>query len=193
MNKYLWLDSETTGLDPSRHVPHQVACLAYVNGQLVDKINLEFQPYPDAEIEEEALAVSGLTVEDVRNRDLTSEDAYHIFRHMLESHVNKYDRTDKFILCGQNVAFDAGFMNAWFNRHKNKFFFGLVHGGAYLDTLLLSLLLEVKKGKRIFVPDRKLATLCSTMGVDLTNAHDALADIEATRELYIKIWKELFK
>jgi DNA polymerase-3 subunit epsilon len=40
-----------------------------------------------------------------------------------------------------------------------------------------------------YLPDRKLGTVAKHLGVNLENAHDALADIKATREVAGKLYK----
>ena len=192
MNKVLWVDTETTGLNPAKCTVHQVAGMIMVDGKLQEEFNLMFRPAEGAVVEKGALQVSGLTLEDVNSRDLSSFDAYTIFDNLLCTYVNKFSKEDKFVLAAYNANFDAGFLNAWYNTHGNKYFFGLCQGGAYLDPLQMALLLEIKEGEKIFRPDRKLVTVAKHYGVKLDNAHDALADIKATRGVCAKIWGDLF-
>ena len=189
MDKFLWCDVETGGLDPKVNCVHQVAGQIIVKGQMMEEFNLQFQFHPNAVVEQEALAVSNLTKNEVESRDMSSLDAYHIFNSILCTHVNKFDRNDKFIFCAYNANFDAQFLNEWFNRHGNKYFFGLCHGGAYFDPLNLALLAEMAAGRKLFKPNRKLGTVAKELGVKLDNAHDALADIQATREVGKRLWE----
>jgi len=193
MEKFLWLDCETTGLDPKKNTVHQVAGEIVINGVSVEEFNLEMKPHDRAEIQKEALAVSNLTVEQVMARKMTSGEAYRNFDRMLCRHVNKYDKEDKFVFCAYNSNFDAQFINEWYIKNKNKYFFGLCHGGAYFDPLQLALLLEIKSGKRLFRPNRKLATVAKYFNVPLDNAHDALADIRATREIAKILFERITK
>jgi DNA polymerase-3 subunit epsilon len=139
-------------------------------------------------VQEEALAVSGLTVDDLRKRTMTSKKTYTEFNTLLCKYVDKYNKKDKFVMGGYNTNFDAGFINEWYIKHGNKYFFGLCHGGAYLDGLLLALMYEIKCGKVIFEPNRKLGTVAKHLGIELDNAHDALADIRATRQVIKTLW-----
>jgi len=189
MNKFLWCDVETGGLDPKVHCVHQVSGQVIINGKLQEEFDLKFRFHPDAEVQKEALKVSNLTQEQVDKRKLSSEDAYHIFNNILCTSVDKYDKQDKFIFCAYNANFDAQFLNQWFQRHGNKYFFGLCHGGAYFDPLNLALLAEMSAGKKLFNPNRKLGTVAKELGVPLDNAHDALADIRATREVGKRLWE----
>jgi len=191
MNKIFFVDTETTGLDPKINGIHQIAGQIIIDGKMVAEIDYKFKPLPTEKIEPEALAVSGLTIEEVMARPLDSFTVYKKVDALLATHVNRYDKHDKMVIAGYNCNFDAGFINEWFQKHRNKYFFGLCHGGAYLDGLNMALLLEIKTGKRIFIPDRKLKTVAQALGIPLDNAHDALADIQATRDVIKTLWKRL--
>lgn len=197
MRKYLWVDVETTGLDPKINAPHQVAGEVVIDGISVETFNLKFCPREGAVIEPEALLKTfpDLTpkqaVDKVMSRKMLSKNAYSEFNYMMTRRVNKYDKDDKMVFCAYNAHFDAQFISDWYKGHGNKYFFGLCHGGAYFDPLTLALLVEMKAGKRIFKPNRKLATVCAHFGVDLSKAHDAEFDIKATREVGQILWKRL--
>lgn len=188
MNKFLWIDVETGGLDPKVNGPHQVAGQVVIDGITVDEFNLKFQFCPGVKVEQDALDVSGLTVDQVAARKMTSKQAYSELNRKLCSYVNKYDKQDKFVFCAYNANFDAQFIYEWFARHGNPYFFGLCHGGAYFDPLNLALLAEIKAKKKLFIPNRKLQTVADYLGIKLDNAHDALADIRATREVGTKLY-----
>jgi len=188
MKKYLFVDTETTGLDPKINDVHQIAGQIVIDGVIVEEFNYQFQPHSWDNVQEEALAVSGLTVDDLKKRTMTSKKAYTEFNMLLCRFVDKYDKKDKFVIGGYNCNFDAGFINEWYAKHGNKYFFGLCHGGAYLDGLLLALMYEIKCGKVIFEPNRKLGTVAEHLGIELDNAHDALADIRATRQVIKTLW-----
>lgn len=48
MKKVLWLDLETTGIDPDRHGIIQFAALVEINGELVDALEIKMQPHKGA-------------------------------------------------------------------------------------------------------------------------------------------------
>jgi len=191
MKKILFVDTETTGLDPKINGIHQIAAQIVVDGKMEMEFDFKFRPLDTEKIEPEALAVSGLTVEEVMARPLSSKDVYKKIDSILCQFVNKYDKHDKMVISGYNCNFDAQFLSEWYKKHNNKYFFGLCHGGAYLDGLTMALLLEIKKGEKVFFPDRKLGTVAKHLGVQLDDAHDALADIIATRDVIRSLWREL--
>lgn len=189
MNKILFVDTETTGLVSDFHGIHQIAGILVINRSVVAEFDYKFKPIKTEQVDDEALKVSGLTWSDLESRDLSSRDAYREFDALITRYVNKYDKQDKCIIAGYNCNFDAGFMNDWYKKHGNKYFFGLFHGGAYLDGLNLALLAELKLGRKVFNPDRKLGTVAKHLGVELSGAHDALNDIRATREVVNCLWR----
>lgn len=191
MKKFLFVDTETTGLDSKINGIHQVAGILVIEGEVVEKFDLKFRPKEEEKIDRMALEVSSLTEKEVIERDLSSFEAYYKFNKKMTKHIDKYDREDKAIIAGYNCPFDAQFLNDWYAKHGNKYFFGLFHGGAYLDGLSLAVQLEIKEGKRLFRPNRKLDTVAKTLGVKLDNAHDALADINATREVINILWRKV--
>ena len=202
ISKFLWADVETTGLNPEKNFVHQVAGQLIIDGVIVDTFDYKFRPFETPLMEDipgkmaeemtEALAVSGLTINDVMSRKKTSKDCYLEFDRMLRKHIDKFDKNDKAVIGAYNAGFDAQFLSSWYNNHGNKYFFGLCHGGAYFDPLQMALMLEIKKGKRLFFPNRKLPTMCEHFGIELSKAHDAAHDIAATRRLAGVLWHELF-
>jgi len=189
MRKFLWGDCETTGLDPVINAPHQIAGIIVVEGVEMETFDLKFRPHPDAVIEDKALEKSNITKEELMARPMSSAEAQRKFDKIMTKYVDKYNKSDKMVLGAYNAYFDAQFMNEWYRKHNNNYFFGLVHGGAYFDPLQMALMYEIKMGRRIFQPDRKLATVYKTLfGEELVGAHDALIDIKATRKSAYELW-----
>jgi DNA polymerase III epsilon subunit-like protein len=106
----------------------------------------------------------------------------------LQKHIDRYDKADKFYAAGQNVGFDLEFLARFFRRAGDPYF------GSYFNWRKIDLLAMVDllswQGK-LSLKDRKLATICEHLGVQLGAAHDALADVRATRECILKL-RELF-
>lgn len=193
MHKILFVDCETTGLEPDVNGVHQIAGQIVISGKIVEEFNLQFKPMESEKIEPEALAVSGLERKDLDSREMESRRAYTVFDKMMCTHVDKFNKNDKMVIAGYNCNFDAQFLNAWYRKHGNRYFFGLCHGGAYLDGLTLAIMAEIKLGRRLFLPDRKLGTVAKCLGVPLDNAHDALADIRATKAVISELWRIVTK
>lgn len=194
MNKpILWIDTETTGLDANVHGIVEIGIIIDINGKIENKIRSTMKPTGRI-ADDKALEVNGFTREQISNL-YPWELVYipvmdHINMIMMDNKIY-----DSFILGGQNVPFDNRFMCSWekqcgsttkgdwsalVNQDKNTF----------VDTK--NVFKELKK--RGIVPDSesgKLGNICKFFGVSLENAHTAMGDIEATREVYYKMMEVL--
>ena len=90
------------------------------------------------------------------------------------------------IIAGYNVGFDIGHIKALLERNGYRL-------EDYFINVIADVFLQVKKAgvqKALpYLPDRKLGTVAKHLGVSLENAHDALADIEATREVAKRLYQ----
>lgn len=182
--KAFYFDVETTGLDKTKAGLTQLAAIVVIDGVEVDKISLDINPASynrEVEISNEALAVTNKTLEELANYPLSKEQ-FNAFISFLDKHINKYDKTDKFVPIGYNSQFDMGFMQEWFNDNNHKFFGSYFQ---YKDVDVFALVKHLAFLGHINSDNHRLGTICDIYGVSLgDSAHDAIADIRATRELY---------
>jgi len=177
-----WLDTETTGKYAWKHDVIQLSGLIEIGGLVVDEFNFTCQPHLWENIEEEAMRVHGITEEELRTFDKPIKTWNKLCR-ILDSHVNKFDKTDKFILAGFNTPFDKDMLYNWWQRCEQQFF------GSYFEYKVFDVFPVAFMFAKIYnwdVKDHKLETLCDYLGIPIL-AHDALSDIKATRELYCKL------
>ncbi len=181
--KTLWFDTETTGLDPKENDIVQIAALYEVDKEIVDKIQLQMQPINWGSVSEEALKVNGYTLDDLRGF-MPADAAYCQLVKFLNKYIDRYNKADKLLSAGQNVRFDIDFLRQFFFKNNNQYF------GAYFDYHALDLQAMTAllvRNKMLEVENFKLTTVAEAVGVDLgENAHDAMNDIIATREVFIK-------
>ena len=186
--KVLWLDLETTGTSPLNAAIIQLAAIFEINGKVEEELNLKMRPMLDSKVDIEALKVTGKTEEEIRKYPHPS-DQFGIFEQKLAYYVNKYDKFDKFVLSGYNIsAFDDDFLRQYFlsNAKTRK---DRQYGGYYgswifwpkrdVQTYLADHITDY--GLRL--PNYRLETVCQHFGIPI-DAHDALSDIRATRQLY---------
>jgi DNA polymerase III epsilon subunit-like protein len=105
----------------------------------------------------------------------------------LDTYVDKYNKNDKFIPVGYNVNFDIGFLREFFLKNGNKYY-GSYFDYHFLDGMALTFFMRYI-GK-LNLENYRLETSCKHYGIEI-NAHDALSDIEGTRDLILQIAKEL--
>jgi DNA polymerase-3 subunit epsilon len=179
---------ETTGLSAQRNDIIQIGALVEIDGEVVEEINLRCQPFDWDAVEPEALAISGATIEKLRSYCEPSE-TYQKFTKILGKYVNKYDPKDKFQPAGYNVDFDLRFLSA-FMKKNNDNYFGSYTTWQGIDPLPLLRILKYRGD--IALPRLNLAAVCTHFEIE-HQAHDALSDIKATRELMQLLLTRYFK
>lgn len=177
--KVIWLDAETTGTDPKVNDIVQVAMLVEIDGRLAEEYTACCQPYNWDAIEPSALAVNGLTIEQLRKYP-EPKLVYEQIVELVGKHMDKYNKDDKFTLAGQKVDFDAGFLREFFVKAGDAYY-GSWFNNRYVDLLALVRILRYT-GQLTLANDR-LATICASLSIDL-KAHDALEDIHGARAAF---------
>lgn len=178
----LWLDVETTGVDKDKNGIIQLACIDEQTGA---KFKINMKPFKGCIYDKKAKEIHGKS------------------KKMISKYMPEHEALDKFLdwmfyldgegqfsITGYNSRFDKDFIATLFKRNEVEFWNYFNHYDIDVFALVKILDLEgVLDGKKC----KKLGAICNTMGVKLDNAHDALADIKATRKLYKKIMKRYFK
>ncbi len=185
MNKIFWIDTETTGLSDKIHGIISIAGIFDIDGTVVDKIELEMKPTGRI-CDNRALQVNGYT----RTRISRLKAWEKVFPEFIAS-INKISREHfpdvKFRLAGQNIPFDNRHVKSWAAACKAL---------EYWDILIdQDHMIDTQKISKQFpeLESHKLGNLCKAFGVNLSNAHNAMADIEATRALYYAMQERIEK
>ena len=169
------LDTETTGLDPNDgHRVIEIGCIELVNRRLTDRT---FHVYinPEREIDQEAIAVHGITNEFLTDKPNFSGIADEFIEFVRDAE-----------LIAHNAPFDVSFLEAELERIPGApSIFSLMHGGAAVDTL--SMAKEKRPGKR-----NSLDALCRDYKVDASERtlHGALLDAELLTRVYLEMTRE---
>jgi len=185
MNKIILIDTETGGVNPEKSALIQLSGIIRIDKKDVEKFNFYIKPFENSEVTEKALEVQGRTLEELKTDKYVEEkEVYKQFIKLLDKYIDKYDRTDKFIVAGYNVRFDVDILKAFFQRHGNNFLF------SYLDSSMLDPLYSIRllqiAGILPVLENNKLETWCKHFGIEL-KAHDSLEDIVATKKLIGKL------
>jgi len=178
-SKLFWFDTETTGLDPKKNAMIQLAGMVEVDHEVVEEFNIMARPHKGAEITAKALEVNGRTLAEIQSFP-TLFEAISLLRRTLAQYVDKFDPKDKLIMAGFRTDFDGEFLRECFRRVQDRYFGSwFFNCSADISTLLAIVIAET--GLRL--ENWRLSTACEHFGIHI-NAHDALSDIKATRELY---------
>ena len=166
MTRQVVLDTETTGLDPaSGHRIIEIACVEMVNRRLTQN-NFFRRMHPEREIDPGAIAVHGITLQDLEHEPKFAEIADQFL-----AYVNGAE------LIIHNAPFDVGFLNAELRR-INKL--PVTEICTITDTLAMAR--DLHPGKR-----NNLDALCDRYQVDNSarTVHGAQLDAELLSDVYI--------
>ncbi len=183
--KVLFLDTETSGLFEKKHDIHQLACLIEIDGKLVDEKVFYCQPTNWENVDKKALQICNVTMEQIMDYPPPYETYLQVTQ-LFDKYIDKYNPADKFTAAGQNVRFDMKFMKEWFVKAgQDQWFYSYVDSKTELDTLSLVKWVQYLD-KMPILKDNKLSTICEYLKIPL-DAHDALNDIKAGREVHYRL------
>jgi DNA polymerase-3 subunit epsilon len=188
MIKKIFYDLETTGLDPVINGVHQLSGCIEIDGNVAEYFNFKMKPFPTDELEPKALEVGGITIADLATYP-DPEEVYKKFLSLMGKYVNKFDKKDKFFLYGyNNRKFDDNFLRSWFDKIGDKYF------GSWFCQYTSDIMVLAVEHLLEDIPDMvnfKLMTVAKHMGIEIdeTKAHDAVYDIDISRQLYYLIMK----
>jgi DNA polymerase-3 subunit epsilon len=184
MIKLVFVDTETTGLDAKKNGIVQIAgSMARFDKELeiVERFNFRMRTLPNDVLEQTALDVNGLTVEQINSYPQPNE-VHRVLTVLFGKYCDKYNKDDKMFLVGYNARFDYDFMREWFNKLNDKyfgswFFFPPID---VMQTAIFNLMHE-----RVFLPNFKQVTVAKHLGIEFGEggAHDADADIKVTEAI----------
>jgi DNA polymerase-3 subunit epsilon len=181
--KNIFYDLETTGVKFWKNSIHQIGGIIEIDGEVKKTFNIKMQPYPDALIEDEALAIGGITREDLKSYTPFGI-AYREFVNEITPFVDKFNKKDKFHLIGyNNASFDNQFLRAFFVQNKDNYF-GSFFWSDSIDVMVLAS--NYLKDKRSEMENFNLATVAKFLGIEVDDkkTHNALYDIELTKQIY---------
>jgi len=162
------LDTETTGINPKEgHRIIEIGCIEMVNRKLTgNTYHVYINPHRD--IEEEAIAVHGITNEFLKDKPA--------FKQIAQEFIDFIKDAELII---HNAPFDIGFMDNEFALNNSS-----IKNTRQICTVLdtLALAREMRPGQK-----NNLNALCRVYGVDNTHRthHGALLDSEILAEVYL--------
>lgn len=185
MCKRLYIDTETTGTDCKIHGIHQISGFIEIDGKIVEEFDYKLRPFPGAIIEEEALKVGHVTIEQLSEYP-NEERQFLLFKNLLTKYVSEFDKTDKFMVVGYNVRFDIDFVNALCLRNNYKYLFSLIWGN-HIDVM--SIASEKLETIRKSMENFKLITVAKQLNIpiDESKLHNSMYDIIITKQILEKL------
>lgn len=176
----IWIDFETSGLDEKTCGLTQIAFIIEDdNGKVLDMGDFNIRPFEGADIQPTALKVTNKTYDEV----MSYEDegvVLEMFLTILEKHIDKTNRDQNFTVAAYNAQFDIKFLAEWMSRHNKNFF----HYFNYHSIDPLALLRILRWENEVNLPSLKLSVVYKALFDEEFDAHDAIADILATKKVY---------
>jgi DNA polymerase III epsilon subunit-like protein len=188
MKKIIWNDIEASGTDPKVHAILQIAAAIEEDGVIVDTFESKMAPYPGKIIDPKALEVNGFKMDEIYKFP-APEAVYAKFRMFCHKHGNQGVKEDRFIPAGYNNQFDLDFLMQWHTEMESKYAFWDYLQFSPIDPL--PTLRAFRLAGILPIADTKLQTCCTHFGIEI-NAHDAMSDVLATRELTTKLYSRIF-
>jgi DNA polymerase-3 subunit epsilon len=179
--KILYLDTETTGTDPSRNGIWQIAGAVEVDGVVKEEFNFLVAPFPADEIENEALRVGGRMREEIEKYEPPAAVHKKLLT-IFSRYVDKFDKHDKFFMVAYNGGFDDDFLRAFWLKNGDKYY------GSWIWYPVLDVAVLVahrhRAARGTFV-NFKQQTVADKLGIKIDGtAHDALYDVRVCRAVY---------
>jgi DNA polymerase III subunit epsilon len=194
--KLFIFDLETTGTRHWKNGIYQIAVMIVIDEKVIGTYEWKVKPYRDAIIEQEALDVAGVTLEQIMQYD-SMEKVFKELTELLNEHCDKFNKTDKFHLVGfNNAGFDNNFLRAFFvqNAETKKAaeygnYFGSYFWSDSHDVMVLAS--YYLKDVRHEMENFQLKTVAKKLGikVDETQLHNAKYDLYLTQMIYIMVTK----
>ena len=188
--RFLWLDVETTGLEVSDSAPFQIAFILVDNGAFINAQLFFLNPLSETiKYHEEAGKIHGYSEEQIRSFEPEKVQVQKIAAYLDKSRFLQGEggiKDKRMIIAGYNVRFDIEHLTALMERNG-------VDMDTYFTGKAADVYEQVKQAgiQNVFpyLPNQKLPTVAKHLGITLENAHDALADITATRGVALKLHK----
>ncbi len=185
--KQIFIDVETTGLDPKIHCVWQVAFIIEVDGIETCRHNFKTAPIPGSKYDEKALQVGNITADEIKSFPdsyKTLRDIKEVFKQYVDPFKKpKNQLDDKMIFIAYNAEFDMKFLRSFFDHQGDKYL-GSWFWFPYIDVMTLAM--EELKYKRHHIPNFQQDTVAKALGIDVDKSklHDAMYDVELCNQIY---------
>ena len=191
-DQHLWVDIETSGLDPIVNGIVQIAGAIVIDGFTVKTFNYPCRLLSGDKLTKKSTEVHGYTMDDIRKFP-PAHDQFITIVKMLREYVDPADTLDKFTMYGYNAVFDYTFLRNWWDKNDSPYF------GSYVwfppIDVMNKAAEELQGVDRTTIRSFKLRTVAKYLGlpIDTKRLHDAQYDIEMTRWVYHKLRGEEYE
>ena len=185
----MWCDTETTGIEVENSGAFEIALLLAIDGEIKEERTFLLNPLTEKiKYSEESGKIHGVSEEKIRSFEPFNVVITRIIAFISLS-IARFCPNQKLVFAGYNCNFDWKHLKALFERCNYKI-------DDYFDKQYDVYEVVKKAGWKRAIPyleNLKLVTVCKSLGVELNNAHSAMADIKATRNVAIELYKRGIK
>lgn len=186
--KQIFLDLETTGMNPERHGLYSIGGIIRYTS-MYKEFEFKCDIYQEDEIDPGAFENTSVCPEDLSSFP-DPHETYKQFVALLAKHVDKFNKSDKLFFLNFAAMFDHNFLRRWFENNADQYY-GSWFWHPPIDIATIAM--EYLKNKRHTMENFKLATVASMFGitVDEKQAHSSpLYDAKIAMLIYDKIVTE---
>lgn len=178
---YLFLDTETGGLDLDKHSLLSIGLVVGDDGVVRDSLEILIRHEPYV-VSAGGMAVNRIDLVQHDKAALEPEAALDALEAFTQRH---FPGSEPITLVGHNVAFDRNFLGAFFTRHERPFEPRISH--RIIDTH--SIAAALRDAGRVSVANLSSSALFHHFGIVVPEEkrHTALGDALGTFELYWKL------
>lgn len=175
MNKILFIDTETGGLDPEKHSLLTVAFATYQDGEIKEAAEWSVK-HKDYIVNATALKINNI---DLVEHDSKAKEKEFVVREMIEF-IKEAFGEEKPVIAGHNINFDINFLSKLFKECRE--FWSKYASHRTLDTcgIIRFLYHSGKITEDVAASDKAF----KYFGIEVLERHTAYGDVCATIELY---------
>jgi len=183
MNKVIIVDTETGGLDASKHSILSLGAVAVENYKIIDEFEVLIRE-PVLHLTPEAMRINKIDILKISHEGVSAWDAVTRFRRYTMDH---FMPTSKANLGGHNIHFDVSFLKRLWSFGVTELYYDACFSHRIIDTA--SIIRFLMMSGRIELTSAGLTDACKYFGVTIPEGerHTALGDARATANLLIKM------
>lgn len=186
MNRLLFVDVETGGLNPKEHSLLSVGLAVWESGVIIDKVEY-FVAEDKYNVTAKAMEINKLNLAEVYEKGISTEELSSEIHNFVKKHFTKESIFGKATLAGWNVAFDIAFLKELFVKNDREELFNSTFSYRNIDIAGIVAFYNLMN---VFYSTQEIGSLDSAMkyfNLSCENRHSALGDVEVTIQVFNKL------
>ena len=175
-DRLLFIDTETGGLNPSKHSLLSLAMVVWEEMEIIDSTELLIND-GKLSVTNEALAINKIDIEMHKKSAISSTQAIEEIVAFIKKH---FTQQEKITLAGHNVHFDVNFLKTFFSHNNINFSNYFSHRIIDTSSVLYYLYLSGHLKQKAVSSDEAF----ELFNIQVKGRHTALGDAIATAKLF---------